>query len=221
MLLTHSCPPGLVVVSTELQYGGVGEPEVHCSSLPFPGNPALVCQAGNKPCPPLDKGWEWDAHIHFQVLLIRSHSPCRFPGRKGQRVKEASFTPALPSSLPFQACFSSGPTPAWGEQPAEQSCPCRICTHFHQSCLAAQEQHWGFPAQKATDSCMWKRRILCSALLPQPSPEASSNKTLRDSAQENLGGEEAWTLQWDHHLDVALEHSQDHVLPFSEHNPDT
>lgn len=142
MLLTHSCPPGLVDASTELQYGGVGEPEVHCSSLPFPGNPALVCQAGNKPCPPLDKDWEWDAHIHFQVLLIRSHSPCRFPGRKGQRVKEASFTPALPSSLPFQACFSSGPTPAWGEQPAEQSCPCRICTHFHQSCLAAQEQHF-------------------------------------------------------------------------------
>ncbi|EOA93806.1 hypothetical protein Anapl_16067 [Anas platyrhynchos] len=41
MLLTHSCPPGLVDASTELQYGGVGEPEVHCSSLPFPGNPAL------------------------------------------------------------------------------------------------------------------------------------------------------------------------------------
>lgn len=158
-------------------------------------------QGGNKPCPSLAQGWEWNAHIYFSFCSPQHKGLVSAQEKKsGGTEKElsTSFHPPV-STLVLRSAWRSSlqngsAVPLQGLHVFPSVLPC--CTR-----RAPRLSLNG-------KGCKGRRTVL------HPAPTAFI------SPQEYLQGEEVWTLQWDHDLNVTLQHIQDHSLAFVEHNLD-
>lgn len=102
--------------------------------------------AGNKPWTAPAKGWEWDVHIYFS-FCSQGHKIPVSAQEKERWWKEGRASYIHPFTLLLTLFLLWFPNlPEGAVHGMDLQSHYKVCMCFHQSCLAAQERHWGFPS---------------------------------------------------------------------------